>query len=236
MKREEAKRCFWVCIHTYCTRQRIGDDAVAALRANSAFVIDEADMKTDMKTDTTISVSSSHAQLKNPFLYHCDWTSGICWTDPVLQAVAGSEISIEEIPDTQPRSVARCVVRMNRSAAWSVMSMRMSTRTSTLGRLMLLTADLSATGNACLASVGPSVFRQWLSAPPMPMPMSMPMPMPLWDCPLSDAAGSATSVSAMHAAFHQPKERGPRSAVHYLHPVMNAVTTTSAGLSVPVHR
>ena len=109
-KREEAKRCFWVCIHTYCTRQCIGDDAVAALRANSALVIDEA----DMKTDTTISVSSSHAQLKNHFLYHCDWTSGICWTDPVLQAVAGSEISIEEIPDI-PTKVCREVCSTDES-------------------------------------------------------------------------------------------------------------------------
>ncbi|RYO43225.1 hypothetical protein AA0111_g205 [Alternaria arborescens] len=110
VKREEAKQCFWVCIHTYCTRQCIGDDAVAALRANSALVIDEA----DMKTNTTISVSSSHAQLKRPFLYHCDWTSGICWTDPVLQAVAGSEISIEEIPDI-PTKVCREVCSTDES-------------------------------------------------------------------------------------------------------------------------
>ncbi|KAL1800221.1 hypothetical protein ACET3X_000563 [Alternaria dauci] len=110
MKREEAKKCFWVCIHTYCTRQCIGDDAVAALRANNALVIDEA----DMKTDTTISVASSHAQLKKPFLYHCDWTSGICWTDPPRQAVAGTEIRIEEIPDI-PTKVCREVCATDES-------------------------------------------------------------------------------------------------------------------------
>jgi hypothetical protein len=52
-----------------------------------------------MKTDSTISVTSNHAQLQKPFLYHCDWASGVCWTDPIFQSVAGTNISIEEIPD-----------------------------------------------------------------------------------------------------------------------------------------
>jgi hypothetical protein len=110
-KREEAKKCFWVCIHTYCTRQCIGDDEVAALKASSALIMDEA----DMKADTTISVTSTHAKLGNPFLYHCDWTSGMCWTDPaVLQAQAGTDKKMEEIPDI-PTKVCREVCNTDES-------------------------------------------------------------------------------------------------------------------------
>ncbi|KAG9192334.1 hypothetical protein G6011_11068 [Alternaria panax] len=88
----------------------VGDDGIAALKANNALVLDEA----DMKSDTTISVTSSHAQLRKPFLYHCNWTSGICWTDPILQAVAGTDISMEEIPDI-PTKVCREVCSADES-------------------------------------------------------------------------------------------------------------------------
>jgi hypothetical protein len=109
-KREEAKNCFWFCVHTYCTRQCIGDDAVAAYNASGMLVINE----TDLQANSTISVTVSHAQLQNPFLYHCDWASGTCWTDPALEAVNGTETAIEDIPDI-PYKVCREVCNMDES-------------------------------------------------------------------------------------------------------------------------
>ncbi|KAI4955142.1 hypothetical protein J4E91_000999 [Alternaria rosae] len=115
-KREAAQKCIWICFHVTCTRQCTDDAEVAAYEASGAIVINE----TELHADTSISVTANHTQLKNNeqveyvFLYHCDLTSDSCWTEPVLEPVAGTETAIESIPDI-PYKICREICNTDKS-------------------------------------------------------------------------------------------------------------------------